>query len=85
LVNRLYPQTGLEFYRHPLNPSKARPVVGDWVSDGIPENVILEAIESVCSRIPKGTTVSSMKYFDRAVREAKSPAVLSPAFFEGLK
>lgn len=74
LVNQLHPQTGLEGYRNPLQASKARSVVQGWLSEGIPENVILGALQSVCERLPKEQHISSLRYFDRAVRDAhKTP------------
>lgn len=78
LVNRSYPQTGLEGYRNPLTASKARSVVEGWVGDGIPENVILGALQGVCGRIPTGTRVSSMRYFDQAVRKAHLAPKVDP-------
>lgn len=87
LVNHLHPQTGLEGYRNPLTASKARSVVQGWVGEGIPETTILGAITAVCERLPKDQHISSLKYFDRAVREAhtKPSEGLPDALFAGLK
>lgn len=86
LVNQLHPQTGLEGYRNPLQASKARSVVQGWLDAGIPETTILGAITAVCERLPKEQHISSLRYFDRAVREAHTkPEGLPDALFAGLK
>jgi uncharacterized protein YdaU (DUF1376 family) len=69
LINARMPKD-LEGYRNPLTASKARSVVEGWSGEGVPESTILGAVQGVLERLPAGTRVSSVKYFDRAVREA---------------
>lgn len=56
----------------PLRADMARQVVEDWLGGGIPENVILGAIQRVCGAFrstPENPRIGSWRYFDAAVRK----------------
>lgn len=91
LLNNPRVHTG-EVQIRPLTPAKALDAVQGWLSEGIPESVILGAVVGVCGAFTPdrgNPRIGSFRYFDAAIHKAwmkvKAEAPLPDSLFVGLE